>query len=254
MRVFLAGASGAVGRCLVPLLVAAGHEVTGMTRSPERAARLEQAGARGVVVDAYDRAGLIEAVRQARPDVVMHQLTDLTRDGGATPMEELMQRNSRVRIEGTRNLLAAARAAGARRFVAQSICFIYAPGSEPHLESDPLDGGDNPSPTVAAVMSLEATTLSDPSIEGLVLRYGRFYGPGTWNEAPSGRGPVHVEAAAQAALLATDRGEPGIYNIAEDDGYVSIEKARRQLGWDPAFRMRASGGATEQRTSDGGAA
>jgi len=151
----------------------------------------------------------------------------------------MLVRNARLRIAGTANLVAAAQAAGARRLIAQSIAFIYADGPEPHAESDPLaaaEGDDLNALTSRGVRALEDATLKTPGIDGIVLRYGRLYGPGTWN-TPNARAPLHVDAAAQAALLAVSRGAPGIYNIAEDDGAVTIDKARRELGFDPGFRL-----------------
>ncbi len=132
-------------------------------------------------------------------------------------------------------------AAGARRLIAQSIAFIYADGAEPNAENDPLaaaEGDDLNALTVRGVLTLEDATLNTPGIAGVVLRYGRLYGPGTWN-TPNARAPLHVDAAAQAALLAVTRGAPGVYNIAEDDGAVTIDKARLDLGFDPAFRVSA---------------
>ena len=136
--------------------------------------------------------------------------------------------------------MAAARAAGARRLIAQSIAFAYADGPEPHAETDALAAGEGDEPSavsVRGVRALEAAVMNVSGIEGVVLRYGRLYGPGTWN-TPNARAPLHVDAAARAALLAVTRGTPGIYNIAEDDdGAVSVAKARRELGFDPAFRL-----------------
>jgi hypothetical protein len=143
-------------------------------------------------------------------------------------------RNARIRTEGTRNLIAAAQAASARRLIVQSIAFGYAPGRKPHAESDPLNVADGPRVvTVRGAAEMEAQVLAS-GMEALVLRYGLLYGPGTWSDGQ----PLHVDAAAHAAFLALTRGKPGIYNIAEDDGTVSIERARRELGWDPAFRLR----------------
>ena len=125
--------------------------------------------------------------------------------------------------------------------ISQSIAFIYADGPEPHAEDDPLapaEGDDLNALTSRGVRSLEGATRKTPGIEGIVLRYGRLYGPGTWN-TPNARAPLHVDAAAQAALLAVTRGAPGIYNIAEDDGAVTIDKARQELGFNPAFRLPA---------------
>ena len=234
MRIFLAGATGVIGRPLVRLLAGAGHEVTGTTRSAAKADALALAGAKAAVVDVFDAGALKAAVVAARPEVVIHQLTDLPDSSNADAIAASLAANARIRIEGTENLIAAAKAAGARRMIAQSISFIYAPGREPHVEDDQLVPPD----TISArgVHALESAVTGTPGLEGIVLRYGRLYGPGTWAEKPTGRGFLHVDAAAQAALLALTRGGAGIYNIAEDDGEVSIAKARRELGFDPAFR------------------
>jgi nucleoside-diphosphate-sugar epimerase len=242
VRIFLAGAAGVIGRRLTPLLVAAGYQVTGTTRSAGKAAALTGQGAQAIVVDVFDRQALRDAVVAARPEVVIHQLTDLPHVFDPERRGEALVRNARLRIDGTANLVAAAQAAGARRLISQSIAFIYADGPEPHAESDPLapaDGDDLNAQTSRGVRALEEATLRTPGIDGIVLRYGRLYGPGTWFAQASGRGPLHVDAAAHAALLAVTRGSPGIYNIAEDDGAVTIDKARQELGFDPAFRLPA---------------
>jgi nucleoside-diphosphate-sugar epimerase len=233
MRIFLAGATGVIGRQLVPLLVRAGHRVTGATRVADKAAALTAAGAEPVVVDVYDAGRLTAAVMAARPDVVIHQLTDLPQTLDPGSMAEALARNARLRIEGTANLMAAARAAKVRRMVAQSIAFVYATGRRPHVETDPLQESGGPAGPVATLERLVTTT---PGIAGVVLRYGRLYGPGTWAAVPTGPGFVHVDAAAHAALLAVTKGD-GIYNIAEDDADVSIAKARAELGFDPHFRL-----------------
>lgn len=235
MRIFLAGAAGAIGRRLVPLLVAAGHEVTGTTRSPEKAATLKAEGVEPVIVDVFDANALHAAVTAARPEAVIHQLTDLS----AKDMEEARERNTRIRIEATPYLMAAAKASGARRVIAQSIAFAYATGPEPLDESAPLNlaGEGSARRSAEGVVALEQAVLGMPDVEGIVLRYGRLYGPGTWFATPNGKAPLHVDAAAHAALLALTHGRPGIYNVAEDDRTVTIDKARRELGFDPAFRI-----------------
>jgi len=238
MRIFLAGATGAVGRRLTPILLAAGHQVTGTTRSPDAARKLENAGVRAVVVDVFDAAALERAAIDAQPEVVVHQLTDLPQVFDENEVAASYPRNAHIRVEGTRNLIAAARAAGARRFIVQSIAFAYAAGREPHMEDDPLNLADGPRlVTVRGAADMESQVLAS-GMEAIVLRYGLFYGPGTWTEQPSRKPALHIDAAAQAAVLALTRGAPGIYNIADDDGAVSIEKARRELGFDPAFRSR----------------
>jgi nucleoside-diphosphate-sugar epimerase len=241
MRIFLAGATGAVGRPLTRLLVEAGHMVVGTTRSAGKAAEIEAAGATAAIVDAYDGDAVRTAVLAAKPDVVIHQLTDLpgTRDPVTYPAA--LAANARLRIMATPGLVVAARAARARRVITQSVAFAYAPGRPPLAETHPLDyaGEGNKAVLVRGVATLEALTTGTPGIEGIVLRYAYLYGPGTWYAAPEGRGFVHVDAAAQAALLALTRGDPGTYNIADDDGAVSIDKARRELGFDPTFRLPA---------------
>ena len=237
MRIFLAGATGVVGRRLMPLLLGAGHDVVGTTRSAEKAAALKASGAEPVTLDVFDAAALTQAIAAARPDVIVHQLTDLPQAFDPAALAAALARNARLRAEGTANLVAAARAAGVPRMVAQSIAFVYAPGPGAHAEDDPLDGAPEQQVTVAGVAALERLVTGTPGIAGLVLRYGRFYGPGTWRSAPGAPPTVHVDAAAKAAELAVSRGAAGIYNIADDDGAVSSAKARRELGFTPAFRL-----------------
>jgi nucleoside-diphosphate-sugar epimerase len=235
MNIFVAGATGVIGRPLVRLLRQAGHDVTGTTRSAGKIAEIEKLGGKGVVADALDAEALRRAVAAAKPDIIIHQLTDLPDVSDPSQMAAAREKNSRVRIEGTRNLMAAAKAAGVRRVIAQSIAFVYAPGKKPYREGDPLDGSEAQRTTIAGVVALEDAVLNTPGIDGIVLRYGRLYGPGTWFDKPGGAGPLTCDAAAHAALLAVTRGASGIYNIAEDDGEFSIEKARRELGFDPGF-------------------
>lgn len=238
MRIFLAGAGGAIGRRLTPLLVKAGHAVVGTTRSADKAEAIAKLGAEPVVVDVFDAAALAQAVSKAKPDAVIHQLTDLAFAPGTPQYQEGLARNARLRIEGTTNLVAAARAAGVRRLIAQSIAFIYAPASGVRVESDPFIGDPAMATTVHAVRVLEEAVLGLP--EGVVLRYGFFYGPGTWSPEKPLRAPaVHVDAAAQAAVLALTRGKPGVYNIAEDDSSLSSEKAKREFEFDAGFRLKS---------------
>ena len=237
MKVFVAGATGVIGQPLLKLLRAAGHDVTGTTRSAGKLAMIEALGARGVVADAFDAEALRRAVAEAKPDAVIHQLTDLPDVSDPSQMAVVREKNSRLRIEGTRNLMAAAKAAGVARVVAQSIAFIYAAGRKPYREDDPLDSSDAQRMTISGVVALEDAVLNTPGIDGIVLRYGRLYGPGTWFDKPGSAGALTCAAAAHAALLALTRGAPGLYNIAEDDGEFAIDKARRELGFDPAFKM-----------------
>ncbi|MDE3165267.1 MAG: NAD(P)-dependent oxidoreductase [Acidobacteriota bacterium] len=236
--VFLAGASGAIGRRLAPLLVAGRWRVVGTTRSVARTAMLRELGVEPVVIDVFDGDALRNIMLEVRPEIVIHQLTDLPPGLAADKMTEALVRNARVRDEGTRNLVAAAVAAGARRMVAQSIALIYAEGPLPHGEDDPLIPGTDPvwGGTVKGVVSLERQVLQ-AKLEGIVLRYGLLYGPGTGFDSPPAPGAVHVDAAAKAAELAVNRGEPGIYNIAEADGTIACDKAVRAFGWDAGARF-----------------
>lgn len=239
-RIFLAGASGAIGQRLIPQLLAADHQVTGTTRNADKAAALRALGVEPVVVDVFDAETLSRAMLAAKPDVVVHQLTDLPPGLDPSRMGEAIERNARIRDEGTRNLVAAAVASGVRRMVAQSIAWAYAPGPEPHGETDPLDGGasGNRGISVGGVIALEKAVLNAP-FEGVVLRYGQLYGPGTGTDTAAGASPVHVDAAAYAALLALDKGPPGIFNVAEPNQAVSTQKAVEELGWRADFRLPA---------------
>jgi nucleoside-diphosphate-sugar epimerase len=239
LRVFLAGAAGAIGRPLLPLLVEAGHDVTGTTRSPERAAAIEAAGATAVVVDALDADALRAAVQGAAPEVVIHQLTALP-DRINPRNKNLYTATNRLRGEGTRNLLAAARAANARRFLCQSVAFVYRPAARAEVmdEDAPL-ALDAPPPFgegVRIIDEMERAVVEADDLEGVVLRYGWFYGPGThYGEGGGfasdvrkrrlpivGEGTgllsfVHVDDAAAATAIAVERGAPGIYNVVDDE-------------------------------------
>ena len=242
MRIFLAGATGVVGRRLAGLLRHAKHEVVGMTRNPAKTEMLRALGVTPMVVDVLDADALTQAVAAARPEVVIHQLTDLPSAPGTPGYPAAQQANRRLRIEGTRNLMQAAKMAGARRAVAQSIAFVYAPGERAYAEEDPLDLAAEGvrQLTVQGIVALEREVLMTPGIDGVVLRYGYLYGPGSWYDEPPKPPSLHADAAAHAALLAVSKGA-GVYNIAEDDGAVSSAKAKRDLGFDPVFRMVCTG-------------
>jgi nucleoside-diphosphate-sugar epimerase len=239
MRVFVAGATGAIGRQLVPRLVAAGHEVHGMTRYESKQAMLDELGAVSVVADALDPDQVAEAVGRARPDVIVHQLTALA-GVGMRNLKRAAALTNRLRTEGTDHLLSAGQAVGVRRFVAQSIGMgsYVRTGGPVKSEEDPLD----PAPPgklregLAAIRHLEEAVLDARWTEGIVLRYGGLYGPGT-NMAPGGemsemirkrRFPlvgdgggvwsfIHVADAADATVAAVEHGSRGVYNVVDDD-------------------------------------
>ena len=168
MRILVAGATGAIGKRLVPLLVDADHEVFGTTRSEARAKAFPTAAVSAVVVDVFDAAALCRAVASVRPEIVIHELTDLPRGLDPGRMAAATMRNARIRKEGTRNLVAAALAAGVRRLIAQSIAWAYAPGPQPYREERPLDldAGGTRAITVDGVAALERLTLTSPPLEG----------------------------------------------------------------------------------------
>ncbi|MDX8511907.1 NAD-dependent epimerase/dehydratase family protein [Mesorhizobium captivum] len=236
-RIFLAGGSGAIGRRLIPQLVDAGHQVTATTRQPAKAEELRALGAEPVVVDVFDAGGLRAAAVAAKPEIVIHQLTDLPPGLDPAKMGEAIVRNARVRDEGTRNLIEAAKAAGARRLIAQSIAWAYAPGPEPNAETDPLDSGAEGGRgiSVGGVIALERHVLEAP-MTGIVLRYGHLYGPGTGTETAADPA-LHVDAAAYAALLAVERGSQGAFNVAKPNSHITTDKAANELGWHASFRL-----------------
>jgi nucleoside-diphosphate-sugar epimerase len=247
MKVFVAGATGVLGRELVPQLVARGHEVVGMTRTASKQDGLRALGARPVVADALDPDAVAQAVASAQPEVIVHQLTALSgkmsiRDARHPDRSSMAKMTNRLRTEATNHLLAAGRAVGARRFVAQSFgAFRYArTGGPVQTEADPLD--PNPPGALRAVLAgilhLEEAVTAIEWGEGLALRYGGFYGPGTSiSLAPDAvmAGPirkrrfpvvgdgggvwshVHIEDAAAATAIAVEQGPPGIYYIVDDE-------------------------------------
>jgi nucleoside-diphosphate-sugar epimerase len=239
MKVFVAGASGAIGQPAVRQLVAAGHEVTGMTRREERAAEIRAAGAAAVVCDVFDAVALEAAVREAAPEAIVHLLTALPPRLDYKAKEDPLAPTNRVRSEGTRNLIAAAKAAGARRVVAESVAFFYAPEGEwvkgeeapLFLDAPGFFGG-----AATALADLERQVTTADGIEGVVLRYGWLYGPGTFFDREGsqtedalkrrlpivGKGDgtfsfVQVEDAASATVAAVERGAPGAYNVVDDE-------------------------------------
>jgi nucleoside-diphosphate-sugar epimerase len=185
-------------------------------------------------VDVFDAKAVAEALGAFRPEVVVHLVTDLASPAGASLTDKQLAATARVREVGTQNVVAGAVAAGTGRIVAASICWLYTTGTEPHDEGDSIEPTGGPAtPIRRGVLSLERHVLTDPRFDGLVLRFGRLYGPGTWAAAADEPPTVHVDDTAQALCAAISRGSPGAYNIAEDGGPLRIEKARRELGWTP---------------------
>jgi 2-alkyl-3-oxoalkanoate reductase len=235
MRVFVAGATGALGRHLVPMLIAAGHEVTATTRTPGKLAQLREAGAEPVVVDGLDREAVMAAVLAAAPEVIVHQMTALAGMRSLRKVDQVFAATNELRTRGTDNLLAAAARAGTRRVIAQSVAGFYEPSGGPvKTEEDPL-ASRPPSPSaaraLAAIRHVEETVpLAAP--EGIVLRYGGFYGPGAsdplLDAVRKRRVPVigggtgiwsfiEITDAAAATVAAVDRGAPGVYNVVDSD-------------------------------------
>jgi nucleoside-diphosphate-sugar epimerase len=249
MKVFVAGASGAIGRPLVRQLVGAGHAVTGMTRREENATAIRAAGAEAVVCDVFDAAALESAIAAAAPEVVIHELTSLPSRIDPKATDGLAPTN-RLRSEGTRNLVAAAKAAGARRLIAESVAFFYVPEGDWVKGEDAPAFADAPGPfggAGRALADLERQVAEAEGLEGVVLRYGWFYGPGTYYARDGsqtedfrkrrmpivGRGTgtfsfIQVEDAASATVAAVERGGPGIYNVVDDEPAPMSE-------WAPVF-------------------
>jgi nucleoside-diphosphate-sugar epimerase len=237
VKVFVAGATGAIGRPLIKSLTLAGHTVFGMVRSQSSSASVSDAGAESVIADALDNASVSAAVASVRPDVIINELTSLPKHYTPADMEAAAERDARVRSEGNKNLVAAALQTGVRRFLVQSTGFWYAPGEGLADESEGF--AYSASPAVAAgtrrYAELEAMTLGRPGLEAVALRYGFFYGPGTWfardadvgeqvrhRQVPiigDGQGVwswVHIDDAADATVGALDCA-PGAYNIVDDN-------------------------------------
>lgn len=272
MKILVAGATGVIGRLLLPKLVHAGHEVIGLSRQHKNKEAIHRMGAHALIADVYDREAILSTISEIKPDIIIHQLTDLSARNFSD--------NARIREEGTRNLVDAARKAGVPRMIAQSISWAYEPGDIPASEEDPLDL-QAPMPRkrlIESIRTLEQTVAEIP--DSIILRYGMFYGPDTWyvhngfmaerilhKEVPATEGVtsfVHVEDAANAVLLALDW-PAGPVNIVDDEpakgtewlpvyAYAlgapmpdiephtnrgergaSNDKARRKYGWKPLY-------------------
>lgn len=266
MKIFIAGASGAIGRHLVPQLVERGHEVVGTTRSAARTDALRALGAEPVVLDALDPDAVADAVAKAEPEVVVHQLTALGGRPGFGQVKRALAATNRLRIEGTDHLLAAAHAVGVRRFVAQSNAIWVQRSGGPVIDEngtlDPEPPRDAQS-LVAALRHLEEAVTGIGWADGIAIRYGSFYGPGTGVEAApdavmaglvrkrrfpivgDGRGVwswVHIADAASATVAAIERGRPGLYHVADDEPApvgVIVPALARALGAKPPRHVPA---------------
>jgi 2-alkyl-3-oxoalkanoate reductase len=245
MRVFVAGATGAIGRRLVGQLVEAGHQVTAITRSKEKLGMLSDLGAEAVSCDVFDAGRLGSVVARAEPDAVINQLTDLPQSLNPRKLKEYYAANNRVRREGAMNLLDAARGAGVRRFLVQGAAYWYTQtGGGVKTEDAPLylDAPAPIGPAVETMKSVEDMVHSADGMEGIVLRYGMFYGPGTWYAKDGdvgrqvrkrrypmiGRGEgtysfIHVDDAASATVAALERARPGVYNVVDDEPATAAE-------------------------------
>ena len=237
MRVFVAGASGVIGRSLVPKLVAAGHEVTGTTRNERSAETIRAGGAEAAIYDALDAAAVEDAVIEANPEAIVSELTSLPKDYDLRTID--YEPTNRLRVEGGRNLLSAGRKVGARRYITQSIAFVYEPEGDWVKDEEARTWVEAPgrfASGLEATLTSEREALEADGMEGLVLRYGQFYGPDTYfdrggsiseqvrkrrfPQVGSGSGVfsfIHVDDAADATVASIERGAPGIYNVVDDD-------------------------------------
>ena len=265
MKIFVAGASGAIGARLVPALVQHGHEVVGTTRTPAKTELLRQLGAEPVVLDALDEVAVKDAVAVASPEVVVHELTDIPDTIDPRKLDQQFAATNRLRTEGMDHLLEASRAAGVRRFVAQSFgAWVYArTGGPVKVETDAMET-DPPSSvrqTLAAILHVERALTEATDVEGIALRYGGFYGPGTsmgegaamlemirkrrFPIVGGGTGVwsfVHIDDAAAATVAAIEGGPPGIYNVTDDEPApvsVWLPELASALGAPPPRRMPA---------------
>lgn len=238
-KVFLAGASGVIGMRVCKLLLQKGYEVYGTTRSEAKASELSKLGVKVVIVDAFDAKNLKAQMVKIKPDIVLHQLTDLPTGLPAELMADALVRNAKLREIGTKNLVDVAIASGAKKMVSQSIGFIYELGATPYTEESALLNFNDPTygETSRAVASLETQTLNAPFV-GIMLRNGLLYGDGTGFDAPiAGVSSVHVDAAANAVVLAIAHDKNDIFNITQKDDTTSSAKAIKVLGWDENFRL-----------------
>jgi 2-alkyl-3-oxoalkanoate reductase len=237
MKVFIAGGTGAIGRPLIAELLAKGHDVVALTRSAKKGQALLEQGVEPAIADVFDADAVKAVVRRAAPEIVIEQLTALPATYTLESMSAAASRNRRIRLEGGANVLAAAQAAGVRRYLRQSIAFWGEPGPGLADENTPLATAASPAvrADIEVVTEIERRLLASPDIEGIALRYGFFYGPGTWfhpdgdvaRQVREGQFPIigegdgvwswlNVEDAAKATVAAAERGDSGVYLITDD--------------------------------------
>lgn len=238
-KVFVAGATGVIGRTLCKMLIKDGWIVYGTTRNENKIELLENIGVKPVVIDVYDEKKLEDILTTIKPTIVMHQLTDLPAGLDPAKMDEALVSNAKLRDIGTKNLVNSSIKAGVKKMIAQSIAFVYEPASFPYTEDSDLLNFEDPiyGETSRAVSSLENQVLNAPFI-GIILRNGLLYGDGTGFDKPVDFvPPVHVEAAAHAAFLAIKCDKNRIYNISDVDERLSIQRAKNELNWNPEYRV-----------------
>lgn len=238
-KVFIAGASGVIGRVLCKMLIKDGWSVYGTTRSENKIEILKAIGVEPILIDVYDEKKLEEIITTIKPKIVMHQLTDLPAGLNPEKMEKALISNAKLREIGTKNLVNASIKAGVKIMIAQSIAFVYEPAPLPHTEESALLNFEDPTygTTSKAVASLEEQVLNSKFI-GVILRNGLLYGEGTGFDKPVDFVPaVHVEAAAYAAFLAINCKKNDIFNISDNDERLSTQKAKSKLKWTPDFRV-----------------
>ncbi|WP_148625177.1 NAD-dependent epimerase/dehydratase family protein [Aliarcobacter cryaerophilus] len=238
-RIFIAGASGVIGLPLAKMLIEDGYTVYGTTRSENKKELLESIGVKPIVVDVYEKEKLGEILREIKPEIVYHQLTDLPDGLEPSKMEDALEKNAKLRDIGTRNLVTASKKAGVKKIIAQSIAFVYEPSDLPHDENSPLLNFEDKlyGSTSKAVASLEQQVLNSTFI-GVVLRNALLYGKGTGFEKAVDYLPcVNVDAVVYANFLVLKCEKNEIFNVGDDDKRLNSEKIKKALSWRADFKI-----------------